>query len=86
MAIIITNMDGCDTAHEALMLKEYEEEVMCPGRDPRRMPAGESPAANIGPQLRVQERARAPEIALHSVPEEVTVVEFLLAASFPKCP
>ena len=86
MATIVMDMDGCDTAHEVLMLREYEEEMLCPGQDPRRTPAGESPAANIGLQLRLQECARTPEVALHSVPEEVTVVEFLLASAFPKCP
>lgn len=86
MATIVMDMDGCDSAHEALKLREYEEEARCPGRDPRRMPMGESPYANIGLQLRLQECARTPELALHSVREDVTVVEFLLSSSFPKCP
>jgi hypothetical protein len=79
-------MDGCDTAHEALMLKEYGEEVRCPELYPRRMPVGEGPVADVRLQLLTRERTRAPDVILHSVAEDVTVVEFLLATSFPKCP
>lgn len=45
MATIVMDMDGCDVAHETLMLEEYGEEVMCAGWIPPRTLKGENVVA-----------------------------------------
>lgn len=45
MATIVMDMDGCDIAHETLMLEEYGEEVMCAGWIPPRALKGENVVA-----------------------------------------
>jgi hypothetical protein len=45
MATIVLDMDGCDIAHEKLMLEEYGEEVMSAGWIPPRTLKGESEVA-----------------------------------------
>ena len=45
MAIMEMDMDGCDIAHETLLLKEFEEEVRPAGQNLQRMPGGEESIA-----------------------------------------
>ncbi|ADE12497.1 hypothetical protein [Sideroxydans lithotrophicus] len=45
MATIVLDMDGCDIAHEQLMLEEYGEEVMSAGWIPPRTLKGENEVA-----------------------------------------
>lgn len=45
MATIVRDIDGCDIAHEALILQEYSEEVKCAGWDPQLALATASSAA-----------------------------------------
>ncbi len=46
----VMNTDGCDIAHEALMLEEYGEEVMFAGWNPQLNLLGDSPVAQINKQ------------------------------------
>lgn len=45
MATFVMDTDGCDIAHETLMLEEYGEEVMCAGWISPRTLKGESEVA-----------------------------------------
>ena len=71
MATIVMDMDGCDIAHETLMLEEYGEEVMCAGWISPRTLKGESEVA----------------LALAIAPvEEVETGRFFLPTALPQCP
>jgi hypothetical protein len=45
MDTIEMNIDGCSIGHEALVVEEYGEEVMCAGWNPQLMLVGEGPVA-----------------------------------------
>jgi hypothetical protein len=86
MATIEMNIDGCDIAHEALMLEEYGKEV-CTGRNPQLTLVGESPVAQINKRANDRGRAKAPNDAFASAPEEVfESFSLLRSATFPQCP
>jgi hypothetical protein len=87
MTTIVRNMDGCDIAHEALMLEEYGEEVMCAAGDLQLMQVGERPIAQIDRQENDRGRTTFSTVALPSAPEEVIESFGLLrSTAFPQCP
>lgn len=45
MTTIVMDTDGCDIAHEAMMLEEYGDEVMCAGWIPPHTLKGENVVA-----------------------------------------
>jgi hypothetical protein len=47
METVAMNMKARNTAHEALMIEEYGEEVMCAGWNPQLTLVGDSPAVQF---------------------------------------
>lgn len=82
MTTIEMNIDGCDIAHEALMLEEYGKEVY-----PQLTLVGESPVAQINKRANDRGHTKAPNDSFASAPEEVFENFSLLgSATFPQCP
>jgi hypothetical protein len=73
MTNVVMNMDGCDLAHETLMLKEFGDAVNYAGPE----------------QLHVKHvRTGSKHLkGVASAPEEVIdSVKSILSSAFPKCP
>jgi hypothetical protein len=47
MDTIVMDTNGCDIEHEALVVEEYGDEVMCAGWNPQLTLVGESPVAQV---------------------------------------
>lgn len=87
MASIAMNVNGCDTEHDALMLKEYGEEVMCTGWNPQLALAGENSIEQTGEHANDEEPTTVPGVVLDYAPEEeIESVRFLRSATIPQCP
>ncbi|OIR01952.1 hypothetical protein GALL_160390 [mine drainage metagenome] len=87
MATIAMNKDGCDTEHDALMLEEYGDEVMCAGWNPQLALVGASSIEQIGEHANDEERTTVPGVVLDYAPEEaIESVKFLRSATIPQCP
>jgi hypothetical protein len=76
MATIVMNIDGCDIAHEALMLEEYGEETK---------------RAECKPQLaRACDDARINRHVNGQYPsaseEEIEILVLIPSTAFPQCP
>jgi hypothetical protein len=86
MASIVMNVNGCDTEHDSLMLKEYGEEVMCAGWNPQLALVGKDSVEQIGKHPDERVLVAAPDVA-DSAPEEVIdSVRFLRSGIIPQCP
>ena len=87
MATIVMNMDGCDIAHEALMLEEFGNEAMCVGRDRLPAPVGKGPVAQIDRHASERRGSTIPRVGLPPTPGEVIDSLVLLrSTTFPQCP
>lgn len=87
MATIVMNIDGCDIAHEALLLKEFGEEVRYAGQEPQLRLASERSVAQTSMRAHAQGHARISIVDLPSACNEVgDSVRFVLSSAFPKCP
>ena len=87
MATIAMNKDGCDTEHDALMLEEYGDEVLCAEWNPQVALVGASSVEQIGERAYDVERTTIPGVVLDSAPEEaIENVRFLRSATIPQCP
>jgi len=83
MVTIVMDTDGCDIGHEALLLKEYNEEVMF-AQSTR---ANERPVARVGNCARDRERILLSMIALSPALAEVgDSVKILRTTAIPQCP
>jgi hypothetical protein len=72
MATIVMNIDGCDIAHEALMLEEYGEEKTRAEWKPQLAPAGDIARVN-------GQHPSASE-------EEIESLALVPSTAFPQCP
>jgi len=87
MAAIAMNKDGCDTEHDALMLEEYGDEVMCAGWNPQLAVVGASSIEQVGEHTNDAERTTVPGVVLDYAPEEaIEGVRFPRSATIPQCP
>ena len=91
MTTIVKNIDGCDIEHEALMLQEYGEEVMCAGWNPQLALAIESSVAQTSKFANDRGLTAIPDFipdfALPAAAEDVIDSDIPLRSSaFPKCP
>jgi hypothetical protein len=83
MVTIVMDTDGCDIGHEALLLKEYNEEVMFA----QSMRANERPVAPTRNCARDRERILMSLIDLSPALAEVgDGVRILRTTAIPKCP
>jgi hypothetical protein len=83
MVTIVMDTDGCDIGHEALLLKEYNEEVMFA----QSTCANERLVAQTGNNARDRERVLLSLLALSPALAEVgDSVEILRTKAIPKCP
>ena len=85
MTIIVKSMDGFDIAHEALMLKEYGEEVILGGLHPRLALVSESSDATIRKYPVARRRTPTSNAAL-SAAEDDDSFSLLSSTDFPQCP
>ena len=75
MAAVLMNTEECDIEHEALLLKEYSEEVMFAWRNPKTAEASD------------KKRTSALKIVLSPALAEVgDKVSFLRTTALPPCP
>ena len=87
MATIAMNKDGCDTEHDALMLEEYGDEVLCAGWNPQLALVGAGSIEQVGEHANDEERTTVPNVVLDYAPEEaIESVRFLRSATIPQCP
>ncbi|OIQ99535.1 hypothetical protein GALL_184720 [mine drainage metagenome] len=87
MASIVMNADVCDSERDALMLKEYGEEVMSAGWNPQLALVDASSIEQIGEHANDEERTTVPGVILDYAPEEaIESVRFLRSATIPQCP
>jgi hypothetical protein len=87
MATIAMNKDGCDTEHDALMLEEYGDEVMCAGWNPQLALVGVSSIEQVGEHTNDAERTTVSGVVLDYAPEEaIESVRFPRSATIPQCP
>ena len=83
MVTIVMDTDGCDIGHEALLLKEYNEEVMFV----QSAHANERPVAQTGNYARDRERNLLSLLALSPALAEVgDSVRILRTTAIPRCP
>ena len=47
MDTVLANMNGCNIEHEALMIEQYGEEILCAGWNPQLTLASESAVAQL---------------------------------------
>jgi hypothetical protein len=78
MATIVMNIDGCDIAHEALMLEEYGEEKTRAEWKPQLAPAGDGPVARINRHANGQYPSASEE--------EIESFVLVPSTAFPQCP
>lgn len=87
MATIAMKKDGCDTEHDALMLEEYGDEVLCAGWNPQLALVGAGSIEQIADHANDVERTTVPGVVLDSAPEEaIESIKFLRSATIPQCP
>lgn len=87
MTTIVMDIEGCDIAHETLLLKEYAEEVRHVQAEPQPALASAGAAANNNRHANIFGCAKAfnidPPAALYEVGDSV---RFIFPSAFPKCP
>ncbi len=87
MATIVMDMDGCDIAHETLLLKEFGEQAELARKPPQGLVAKAPAVASPQKYSGVVERARALNIDLASACNEVgDCVSLFSPSAVPKCP
>jgi len=83
MVTVVMDTDGCDIGHEALLLREYNEEVMFA----QSMRANERPVAQTGNYARDRERILMSMIDLSPALAEVgDSISILRSSAIPQCP
>jgi hypothetical protein len=87
MTTILMDMDGCDIAHESLLLSEFYEQVKYAGREPQLALATVSSMAKSSRHAYAPIGARTFNIDFPSSVNEVgDSVSLFLSSAFPKCP
>lgn len=87
MTTFVMDIEGCDIAHETLLLKEFAEEVRHAQTEPQLALASAGTAARNNRHTNVFGCARTfnidPPAALNEVGDSV---RFIFPSAFPKCP
>ncbi len=78
MATIMMNIDGCDIAHEALMLEEYGAEKRRVEWNPQLAPAGYDAVD------RINQHVNGPYLSASE--EEIESLALIPSTAFPQCP
>lgn len=87
MATIVMDTDECEIAHEALLLKEFNEQMGYAGREPQLALVSANAAAKNTRHSYIQGRTMAFNIDLPASWHEVgDSVSLFLSSAFPKCP
>lgn len=83
----VMDIEECDIAHEALLLREFNEQVRYAGREQQLALASANTAAKNNKHANFQGRAMAFDIDLPASWHEVgDSVSLFLSSAFPKCP
>ena len=87
MTTFVMDKDGCDIAHETLLLKEFGEQAGYAAPQPQRAVANAGVVASSNGYSTVVARARTLNIDLASAWNEVgDRVRLFSSSAFPKCP
>jgi hypothetical protein len=87
MTVILMNTEECDIGHEALLLKEYSEEVMYAGQNPQNAQLRERLVVREGNHARDRERSLMAMLTLSPALVEVgDKFRLIRSTAFPPCP
>lgn len=87
MTTFVMDVDGCDIAHETLLLKEFGEQAGYAAPQPQRAAPNTGVVASTNRYSTVVERARTLNIDLASAWNEVgDRVRLFSSSALPKCP
>lgn len=87
MNTILMDMDECAIEHDAHMLEECGDEVMCAGWNPQLALAANSTAVQVNKRAKDRKRTGIPSAApSYELKEVADSIEFVRSTAFPQCP